>query len=939
MYPTNGLVFNQVVDLIIAHRRANPGTELVTDYKAIELELEQYTCTRLNHDPNWVVMVDATMNVPVKKKPFERARAVVAQVAERAGSLVTFSETLLDWLGAGQKPVPKKEAYRRAEICSRCTKNRPGNKLTQAVANAIREQTAARAKMQLAVPNEQDLKTCSACGCHLPLKVWVPLNHILENTEEATLHNLHPDCWMLPENRGRILVVLPFSHADSDTAIELLQWIHELGGCGNRRLLLVASNKIKKTEIEYLVDIANPSFLGGVQVLVQKHGRKDERWPVGANILFSETARAIRENFQLPWLWLEPDCVPLRKGWLREIEMEYFSAGKPFMGQITKDPYGKIRHLPGCSVYPADYDDRFKINIEKPFDLQHMDEILPLTHDTKVIHHYWGKDLYSPPRFVPFGAHREDDRTYWPDMLRADAALFHRNKDGSLIACLRDRPYVKQYDRDVTTVITTFDRPSYLERCMNSVKNAGIPNVVITAAAPGNATRELLDKAVSWGWTVTIQEDDPGNNASWLAGVDRVKTSHVHILHDDDFMNPGFYVAVKNALTHENPDVVLFDGNKHLNGKLIEGSYEMLERPPGMYSPKILFPKLMDPSFHTLSPVCGVMPTKFVYDTLAEAGQYLNKAAFKWKRPTMMVGNDLLLWLRAAQKFSSLRYLKRQLVCFGHHSESVSYHDATTGEGLLIPIYNRTRDYFLTQCPKVYHLVQTYEPKGETAIRVKKAMESWKPFYDTRLIVPLHIESHTFERNARHIGENREIPYLKDVLKAGNNKIGPDDLLVFTNDDTVLHPDSLWLAWEYTRKNGCVASFRFSPKAVPDLHQSYAKLAQEYQQHPGRDLFGFTKRWLRNNFQRIPDYVLGWSDWDSTLGTLMRLTCGRDVNAHNWLLPDPRVDLPMGLVWHEDHKAPWTASMESPANLYCRELTRHFKEDHQLNFEPWVNPS
>jgi len=53
--------------------------------------------------------------------------------------------------------------------------------------------------MRLEVPVRIRLGVCAACWCPLRLKVHIPLKHIMDYTDEETLDNLHPECWMLKE--------------------------------------------------------------------------------------------------------------------------------------------------------------------------------------------------------------------------------------------------------------------------------------------------------------------------------------------------------------------------------------------------------------------------------------------------------------------------------------------------------------------------------------------------------------------------------------------------------------------------------------------------------------------------------------------------------------------------------------------------------------------
>lgn len=122
---------------------------------------------------------------------------------ERAKQLANGAQTLGDWLGAGGEPAAKEVAQARADVCAKCPLNADKWQFTTPVAEAILEQTRLRTHLELKVSNESSLGTCAACGCHLPLKVWVPLPHIKEYTSDEILKKLNSVCWVKNEKSDK----------------------------------------------------------------------------------------------------------------------------------------------------------------------------------------------------------------------------------------------------------------------------------------------------------------------------------------------------------------------------------------------------------------------------------------------------------------------------------------------------------------------------------------------------------------------------------------------------------------------------------------------------------------------------------------------------------------------------------------------------------------
>lgn len=106
--------------------------------------------------------------------------------------------TLTAWLGSGAQTVDPELAQARANICLTCPLNVKENRITAAMAAAIKKQLEIKARLRLRVSGEKSLLGCAACGCATRLKIWVPLERILPDPDE--LKNFDPNCWLLHES-------------------------------------------------------------------------------------------------------------------------------------------------------------------------------------------------------------------------------------------------------------------------------------------------------------------------------------------------------------------------------------------------------------------------------------------------------------------------------------------------------------------------------------------------------------------------------------------------------------------------------------------------------------------------------------------------------------------------------------------------------------------
>jgi len=164
-------------------------------------------------------------------------------------------------------------------------------------------------------------------------------------------------------------------------------------------------------------------------------------FPIAANEMWYDFIAQLdtekNNRAYLGWLNLEPDCCPMRPGWLKEIIADYEKcvwSGKAVIGEVRPNtgPNSPQTHINGVAVYPinlASLDPSFLLRscpkIGWAYDIFHAPQIVPMARDTPLIRVEWKKPTITPKEL--FQPHREGKIP----------ALFHGVKDTSALDAVR----------------------------------------------------------------------------------------------------------------------------------------------------------------------------------------------------------------------------------------------------------------------------------------------------------------------------------------------------------------------------------------------------------------------------------------------------------------------------------------------------------------------
>jgi hypothetical protein len=224
-------------------------------------------------------------------------------------------------------------------------------------------------------------------------------------------------CYLAPDQQG------PFDC--QELGIKWLDWVAEY-----------SPDTIRKYELILLVrpQLRLPESVNAWGKLTRfSENSFIAQYPVGPNVVFKQVLWLQHHNkIQGPFLWCEPDCVPVKKDWLDLIAAAYMSGGKPFMGNVVEAFTNQhtrtrvVRHMTGNAVYP----DKAYLHAPKlmeahgtAWDVLAAEQILQKFHLTELIQHEF--------RAPEIRTLRELNA-----IIRPNTALFHSDKFGAIARLL-----------------------------------------------------------------------------------------------------------------------------------------------------------------------------------------------------------------------------------------------------------------------------------------------------------------------------------------------------------------------------------------------------------------------------------------------------------------------------------------------------------------------
>jgi glycosyltransferase involved in cell wall biosynthesis len=479
---------------------------------------------------------------------------------------------------------------------------------------------------------------------------------------------------------------------------------------------------------------------------------------------------------------------------------------------------------------------------------------------------------------------------------------------------------------DLTVVVTNFGRPELLSRCLESVVAAGCSNIVVSSMCPDALVLEVLNafsERPGISFFATSLDVDLGVNELWLRGIYYAQSKYVLILHDDDHLHPTFGQHWQSMRSHLEAGAGLVSWRGVLDTPEGPVASDYFEGPTRSLSTAALSQVCLSRDKGPVSPVVSVFRRTDAIRFLKEAGDKLRDPK-QFTRLGMLLGNELLLYLRVCEKYQSWFYLDEVLTQYGAHDGSETWSNIQSGTWeKLLSGYNLTRDYFAAnRClrykpgPRLLHVASVFEPRDpETKRRHDFAAATWEPFYARGDALPLLVTDEMLSRSSKtELGDPRPVPFLRDLFDWGCAFAAPEDIVIFSNADIGAVPSLPDRLRQHFADPARGADFAWRHNYYFPLNGLVTRCDNGFKDG-GVDLVAFRPGWWAEHRDFMPDMLIGCEAWDWVLRLLIE-------EAH----PGLPVGID-GLIFHEWHD-PWNKRpanrTSNPGNAYNVRLGTDF---------------
>jgi hypothetical protein len=246
-------------------------------------------------------------------------------------------------------------------------------------------------------------------------------------------------------------IVFAYHNGDADLAMESAKAITAMGI--NMRHKATVCTKNDTSGVSDIIHELKKSF-PEVSHFQAQDGF--DGWPLGPNQMFADVAAAMYSTKDPFYFW-EPDCVPMKEGWIDDLDAEYHRKvgimGHLYEGGMATNGKNIYKMIVGSAVYPPNFLDfcpsaqslstynlayKNAGTIPEPWDVRCRWNFMAIGRDTPLIRTYWKSVNYQwkDGKIVFYAEDPEAQAVQGvtcPDrVISSQAVVIHGCKDGSL---------------------------------------------------------------------------------------------------------------------------------------------------------------------------------------------------------------------------------------------------------------------------------------------------------------------------------------------------------------------------------------------------------------------------------------------------------------------------------------------------------------------------
>ena len=699
-----------------------------------------------------------------------------------------------------------------------------------------------------------------------------------------------------------MIAVFPFCNKEVEQERTLLKWVAEITPPSRHTALIFAANPVPEGVIREFAEIIKPVF--NTVLLRRQAALMEGGWPFAPNAMFVEAARVMGHH-PSPWLWIEPDCIPLKPNWLDAIEDEYRTAGKPFMGCVYDKPFP---HLNGCAVYPEfvfNFNPKMIRPGRVPFDCVNPHLTLHHAHNTRLIQ----RSLVDPSKNTPHSFREVGDlKVIWPQ-----AVLFHGCKDGTLIPMLRAAKLPKPSDTCVICLGRYGDIMGALPIARDLARKQKNPVAFMVA----QEFASILD-----GVTYAYPHIFPDHYSKLQEAVALAKVRYKKVVRAQIFGAPeadrslpvSYNLCAWKLAGYDkrwnDPTLQLeFDcRDKKRERKLLELNIQRDPRPIVLLCVTSGKSSVFDDGQKCKQRIINEFGNKLqIIDISAiTASRIYDMLGFMEVASGLITTDTAPLHLASAHNVMPVFMLKPVV-----RSMQTETRCNCTGSLLYTEWDTRFDEIadWLDEKTVKPRFIHCYETHGTRNAREVRAQSTWEVMHNALGWIPVPF-GEPYPRDSKAIGDPKGVPFVNDALAKALVEANSDmDIIVLTNSDIILLPEIERDILGVLARSPAMCSSR---RDIKDFSEVKRQPDSPRHLHAGRDLFAFRAWWLRKLLAEMPLMFIGRNDWDNLALNIIRRETGTLIPGgwgHTQSFPVADCEIASPNVMHEDH-LPWADNPE-----------------------------